>query len=105
MQVSDDIWLDAVSLNANFFDKSSKLFTIRDKPKTKEQEIEEAIEKRSHLLFEASEAIAPLQDAVDLGMATDKEKVSLQVWKEYRVLLNRVDTSLAPDINFPAKPE
>jgi len=44
-------------------------------------------------LAEASAAIAPLQDAVDLGMATDAEIAMLQAWKTYRVLLNRVDTS------------
>ncbi|MTC25174.1 tail fiber assembly protein, partial [Providencia alcalifaciens] len=26
-------------------------------------------------------------------------------WKKYRVLLNRVDTSTAPDVSFPEKPE
>ncbi|ELW5865089.1 tail fiber assembly protein, partial [Escherichia coli] len=25
-------------------------------------------------------------------------------WKKYRVLLNRVDTSTAPDIEWPVKP-
>lgn len=62
-------------------------------------------QKKQSLLAEATEAIAPLQDAVDLGMATDKEIVSLKKWKEYRVLLNRVDTSTAPDIDWPVKPE
>ncbi|WP_161598535.1 tail fiber assembly protein, partial [Yersinia bercovieri] len=26
-------------------------------------------------------------------------------WKTYRVLLNRIDTSKAPDIEFPQPPE
>ncbi|WP_208907139.1 tail fiber assembly protein, partial [Enterobacter cloacae] len=26
-------------------------------------------------------------------------------WKKYRVLLNRVDTSKAPDIEWPEKPQ
>ncbi|MBZ3682991.1 tail fiber assembly protein, partial [Providencia rettgeri] len=56
------------------------------------------------LLVDAANAIAPLQDAVDLGMATDEEKAKLTAWKTYRVLLNRVDTSLAPDIDWPQKP-
>ncbi|EJQ6528684.1 tail fiber assembly protein, partial [Escherichia coli] len=25
-------------------------------------------------------------------------------WKKYRVLLNRVDTSLSPDIEWPSQP-
>ncbi len=41
----------------------------------------------------ASEKIAPLQDAVDLVIATDEEKSQLAEWKKYRVLVNRVDTS------------
>ncbi len=28
----------------------------------------------------------------------------LKCWKTYRVLLNRIDTSTAPDIDWPQKP-
>ncbi|ECN9829095.1 tail fiber assembly protein, partial [Salmonella enterica subsp. enterica serovar Tennessee] len=45
------------------------------------------------LLQMASGKIAPLQDAVDLGLATDEEKSQFAEWKKYRVLVNRVDTS------------
>lgn len=38
----------------------------------------------------ADQAIAPLQDAVDLDDATDADLVSLKVWKKYRVALNRL---------------
>ncbi|EJM0810154.1 tail fiber assembly protein [Escherichia albertii] len=41
--------------------------------------------------------MAPLQDAVDLGIVTEEETSLLAVWKKYRVLLNRVDTSVAPN--------
>ncbi|EJR8196736.1 tail fiber assembly protein, partial [Escherichia coli] len=51
-----------------------------------------------------SEHIAPLQDAVDLEIATEEEKSFLASWKRYRVLLNRVDTSIAPDIEWPVIP-
>ncbi|MGS5187697.1 tail fiber assembly protein, partial [Escherichia coli] len=51
-----------------------------------------------------SEHIAPLQDAVDLEIATEEEKSLLAAWKTYRVLLNRVDTSLSPDIEWPSQP-
>lgn len=73
-------------------------------PKTKEQHIAEAEQQKQSLLAEANNAIAPLQDAVDLGMVTDEEKAKLTAWKTYRVLLNRVDTSTAPDIEWPEKP-
>ncbi|EMU1996179.1 tail fiber assembly protein [Salmonella enterica subsp. enterica serovar Newport] len=56
---------------------------------------------KSRLLQMASEKIAPLQDAVDLDEATDKEKASLLAWRKYRVQVNRVDT-LKPV--WPEKP-
>ncbi|WP_282565693.1 tail fiber assembly protein [Providencia rettgeri] len=74
-------------------------------PVSKEQLIAEAEQQKQSFLAEANSAIAPLQDAVDLGMTTDEEKAKLTSWKTYRVLLNRVDTSLAPDIDWPVKPE
>ncbi|EOF5041064.1 tail fiber assembly protein [Providencia rettgeri] len=73
-------------------------------PVSKEQLIAEAEQRKQILLSEATEAIAPLQDAVELDIATDKEIALLKEWKKYRVLLNRVDTSLAPNIEWPQKP-
>ncbi|MEX1841199.1 tail fiber assembly protein [Enterobacter cloacae] len=58
-------------------------------------------EKKQRLITEAAEVIAPLQDAVDLAMATEQETANLLSWKTYRVLLNRVDPS-KPD--WPLKP-
>ena len=52
-----------------------------------------AEQEKINLLAIATSAIAPLQDAVDLGMATKVETALLLEWKKYRVLLNRVDTS------------
>ncbi|MCW6599421.1 tail fiber assembly protein, partial [Yersinia ruckeri] len=49
--------------------------------------------------------IAWRQDAVDTGIATKEEAASLAEWKKYRILLMRVDTSTAPDIEWPLKPE
>nr|WP_309484686.1 tail fiber assembly protein [Candidatus Pantoea persica] len=53
----------------------------------------------------ASARTQPLQDAVDLDMATEAEKAQLVVWKKYRVLLNRGDISKAPDIEWPEAPD
>ncbi|ECZ0011661.1 tail fiber assembly protein [Salmonella enterica subsp. enterica] len=58
--------------------------------------LREAEGTKNRLLQIASEKIAPLQDAVDLGIATDDEKAQLDEWKKYRVLVNRVDTA-SPD--------
>uniref|UniRef100_UPI00189BCD81 tail fiber assembly protein n=1 Tax=Morganella morganii TaxID=582 RepID=UPI00189BCD81 len=73
-------------------------------PVTEEQLIAEAEAKKQALIAEASTAIAPLQDAVDLDMATSEEDEKLKEWKKYRVMLTRVDTSSIPDITWPIKP-
>lgn len=61
--------------------------------------------ERSQRIAEAAEAIAPLQDAVELGIATAEETENLSRWKLYRVMLNRLDVSTAPDVEWPEKPE
>lgn len=48
-------------------------------------------ERKSQLLREIAEEIAPLQDAVELGISTKDEEDSLLEWRRYRVLVNRVD--------------
>ncbi|MEL4016553.1 tail fiber assembly protein [Dryocola clanedunensis] len=68
------------------------------------KEFENAIFERNELLSEASIILAPLQDAVDLNIATEEEIARLNAWKKYRVLLNRIDTSTAPNISWPEKP-
>lgn len=70
-------------------------------PQSKEKSVEFAHRYKDGLLSEARLIIDPLQDAVDLAMATDDEKATLLKWKKYRVLLGRVDTELAPDIEWP----
>ncbi|EGB9086421.1 tail fiber assembly protein [Escherichia coli] len=66
--------------------------------------VAEAELQKSALLTVANNAIAPLQDAVDLEMVTDDEQALLLAWKKYRVLLNRVDTSATPEIEWPTQP-
>lgn len=62
--------------------------------------LEQNVKQKSALLTIASAAIAPLQDAVDLGIATNDELEQLTAWKKYRVLLTRVDTA-KPDWPTP----
>ena len=58
------------------------------------------------LQYVAADKIAPLQDAVDLGIATTEETVSLAAWKIYRVAVNRVPTqsSYPLTIDWPEQP-
>ncbi|EJA5033854.1 tail fiber assembly protein [Salmonella enterica] len=74
---------------------------VKDEAAEAAAQLREAEETKKRLLQTASEKIAPLQDAVDLGIATDEEKAQLDEWKKYRVLVNRVDTS-NPD--WPEQP-
>ncbi|RTY28681.1 tail fiber assembly protein [Morganella morganii] len=95
-----EIWLDM-----KVTEISEDEADILCQPKlTQAQRIEMAEEQKQYLLSEAAESIAPLQDAVDLGMETPEEEALLKEWKKYRVLLSRVDTTLAPDIAWPVKP-
>lgn len=71
---------------------------------TPEELIMQTERKKTGLMQAANDAIAPLQDAVDLDMASDEEKTVLMKWKKYRVLLNRVNLENAPDIIWPDIP-
>lgn len=71
---------------------------------THENLVSLAEQKKNRLFAEANTAIAPLQDAQDLDMATGNEQDLLLAWKKYRVLLNRVDTSTALGIEWPTPP-
>lgn len=71
---------------------------------TPEQLLAAAKGRVSLLLAKAAEAITPLQDAVDVADATDAELASLKAWKQFRVALNRLDLSTAPDIAWPEEP-
>ncbi|EDC2286372.1 tail fiber assembly protein [Enterobacter roggenkampii] len=74
-------------------------------PPTTEALIAEAERQKSALMAQANNSIAPLQDAVDLGMATDEESTALSEWKKYRVLLMRVDTTKPVWPTLPASVE
>lgn len=63
------------------------------------------IAMKSHLIAHATIAIAPLQDAVDLEEATEKEIAALKSWKQYRVAVNRVEANAPEDIKWPEQPE
>jgi hypothetical protein len=73
-------------------------------PPTPEELQQEAEAEKRRLLHLAREKIDICQDAVELDMATAEEKADLIMWKKYRVLVNRVDCSTAPDINWPEQP-
>lgn len=78
---------------------------VTDEGRKKAAETEAAADKKSFLIQSASDTLSPLQDAIELGMATDEEKSRFDAWRKYRVLLTRVDTSTAPNVTWPSKPQ
>lgn len=71
---------------------------------TKGELVVQAERRKEELLVLASNNIAPLQDAVDLDEATLEEIERLKAWKKYRMQANRIDPTIAPDIEWPAQP-
>ncbi|EAN6634428.1 tail fiber assembly protein [Salmonella enterica] len=97
VEVSVEYWetlLDEQS-NGKYISSNADGFPVLTDPPppTTEALIAEAERLKSALMTQANNAIAPLQDAVDLDMATDEETTALSEWKKYRVLLMRVDTT------------
>ncbi|EOV0971317.1 tail fiber assembly protein [Edwardsiella piscicida] len=71
---------------------------------TSDELTDQAERKRQSLLAEAAKAIAPLQDAVDIGEALPEEEARLKAWKKFRVNVNRVDITQLP-VMFPPVPK
>ncbi|EYU15089.1 phage tail collar family protein [Photorhabdus aegyptia] len=86
------------------FDKWDGTQWITDNVALKANQVEQAEQRRVTLLRHANESIALLQDAADLDIATEAEKAALLEWKKYRVMLNRVNISLAPEMEWPEQP-
>ncbi|WP_099142977.1 tail fiber assembly protein [Xenorhabdus kozodoii] len=74
-------------------------------PPTPAELQQQAESQKQSRMSQAANSIAPLQYAVDLKMATNAELTLLTAWKKYCVLLNRVDCSTAPEIDWPKAPE
>lgn len=60
--------------------------------------------EKSRLVSEAEEMILPLQRAVKYGIASEEEIERLKEWEIFSVKLSRIDTSLAPEIEWPELP-
>lgn len=73
-------------------------------PPTQQELIAEAKSHLDILMARANYSMTPLQDALDINIATEEEVSQLKAWKTYRVALNRLDLSAAPDITWPEIP-
>ncbi|HFH0031622.1 TPA: tail fiber assembly protein [Salmonella enterica subsp. salamae serovar 42:g,t:-] len=64
-----------------------------------------AEQTKAVLLAEATAIIAPLADAQAGGYIEDADVPRLTEWQRYRYKLTKVDTSIAPYVTLPPKPE
>jgi len=76
-------------------------------PETADQLMDRVTREIDSLLTAAALRIAPLQDAVDIGDASDKDIADLKAWKQYRVALSRVpgQPGFPEVINWPSEPQ
>lgn len=58
--------------------------------------------KKSKLISDASDRIEILKDRIEAGQDKAAE---LKLWKSYRIALDDIDVSAAPDIEWPVAPE
>lgn len=70
----------------------------------REQQIALAEENKQTLIAEVHTKTQVLQTKLTLGRIKDDEKALLNAWLDYLDLLEAVDTSTAPDIEWPVKP-
>ncbi|EFJ7595009.1 tail fiber assembly protein [Escherichia coli] len=89
---------EGVNIDGSWMYREGKIFPVPV------DVVAEAEKEKTQRLSEAEAVIAPLQRAVKYGIATDEEKKLLEDWEVYTVLLNRVDASLAPNVEWPEKP-
>ena len=67
-------------------------------------DVKAADKQKAALLVEAQETIRFWQTELQLGIISEEDKASLIAWINYIKSLQALDTSKAPDINWPLKP-
>lgn len=67
-------------------------------------DVEAAEQQKSVLLVQAQATISLWQTELQLGVISDEDKASLIAWVNYIKAVQAVDTSKAPDINWPIPP-
>lgn len=78
---------------------------VVDENAIREAQINTARQQQDELSQEAENRITQLERKVRLNMASDDEIELLTSWEVYTVKLDDVNPGLAPDIDWPQKPE
>lgn len=107
IDITNDQWqalLDAQASGKIMVVQDGQALAIDPPPPTADQISAMNAATRDSLLADAALSIAPLQDASDIGEATDAETAALLAWKKYRVAVNRADLTQNPAA-WPDKPQ
>ncbi|MCT2386788.1 tail fiber assembly protein [Erwinia pyrifoliae] len=99
IEVSKDVF-ESIGQDSMYADGK----VVQGKPRIPALTEDSASAIKSGLFREATDRIQSLQDAINLEMSEDGDDVRLTSWKKYRVLVNRVDVSIAPNIEWPEIP-
>ncbi|HHN8315061.1 TPA: tail fiber assembly protein [Morganella morganii] len=78
---------------------------ITNPPPTKDQLIEQAEAQKQYLIVEVHTETEMLRAKLALKRIKPDEEALLNAWLDYLDLLEAVDTSTAPDIDWPQKPQ
>ncbi|MDM3563076.1 tail fiber assembly protein [Proteus vulgaris] len=87
------------------FDKWNGEIWVADEQAIKEAQINSAKKQKAELSQEAENRIVQLERKIKLEMANEVEAGLLKSWEIYTVKLDDVNPELAPDIEWPQKPE
>lgn len=87
------------------YDKWNGSEWVTDTEAQHAEDVEAAEQRKAALLLEAQATISLWQTELQLGIISDEDKASLIAWMNYIKAVQAVDTSKAPDIIWPDKPE
>ncbi|AIR63525.1 tail fiber assembly protein [Cedecea neteri] len=89
---------------ATVYDKWNGEKWVTDVVAKKAGDISDAELKRKTLLSEANNTTADWRTELTLGVISDSDKENLIAWMEYIKAVKAIDTSTAPDIEWPTVP-
>lgn len=98
-------WMKSAPEGKMIGSKNGRPAWVAIPPLQKKQLIEQVEAQKQMLITEATQKTQLWQTQLMLGIITDEDKASLTEWMLYVQKVQAVDTSAAPDIIWPEKPE
>ncbi|HHZ6806623.1 TPA: tail fiber assembly protein [Morganella morganii] len=104
MKMNQDSWKSEIQegWTAVSKDEADK---IANPPPTKAQLIEQAETQKQYLITEVHTETEMFRAKLALNRIKPDEEALLNAWLDYLDLLEALDTTLAPDIDWPQKPQ